>query len=204
MMDADDIEGTGSGEGDGSYFKGKLLLAMPNLGDPRFYKSVIFMVAHDNNGAMGLVINKAIPGIDINDLLGQLDMVMDMDKKLSEESIPVMDGGPVDTARGFILHSGDFEQEDTVSIDDNFKVTGTMEAIKSIATGNGPDQMLFMLGYAGWSPDQLDDEIKSNSWLVAEPDAEIIFGTDHGEKWDKAVRRLGVDPLMLSGETGRA
>ncbi len=183
------------------YLTGRLLLAMPAMGDPRFHKAVIYMCAHDANGAMGLVINHTLPGVDLGQLLEQLNIRQDHGHP---PDAPVMSGGPVETARGFVLHSNDFKQADTIKIDDNFSVTGTIDALRAIASGNGPNKMLFILGYAGWSPGQLDKEIQQNAWLVADPDPELIFISSPEEKWTEAIRKLGVDPGMLSGEAGRA
>lgn len=183
------------------YLTGRLLLAMPAMGDPRFHKAVIYMCAHDANGAMGLVINHALPGVDLGQLLEQLNIKQENGHT---PDAPVMSGGPVETARGFVLHSNDFKQADTIKIDDNFSVTGTIDALKAIASGNGPEKMLFILGYAGWSPGQLDQEMQQNAWLVADPDPDLIFTSSADEKWAEAIRKLGVDPGMLSGEAGRA
>lgn len=183
------------------YLTGRLLLAMPAMGDPRFHKAVIYMCAHDANGAMGLVINHALPGVDLSQLLEQLN-IKQQDANIPDA--PVMSGGPVETARGFVLHSNDFKQPDTIKIDDHFSVTGTIDALRAIASGNGPEKMLFILGYAGWSPGQLDQELQQNAWLVADPDPELIFVSSPEEKWAAAIHKLGVDPGMLSGEAGRA
>lgn len=183
---------------------GKLLLAMPGLGDPRFYRAVIFMCAHDEKGAMGLVINHTLPGIEFRSLLEQLKISSDIKVDLAGLDVPVMCGGPVEAARGFILHSSDFNQKDTVAVGDFYGITGTIEALKIIAGGGGPDNLLFLLGYAGWGPGQLDQEIQDNSWLVAEPDPAIIFHAEPDEKWTMAVQKLGFDPGMLSSEAGRA
>jgi len=183
------------------YLTGRLLLAMPAMGDPRFHKAVIYVCAHDENGAMGLVINHTLPGIDLSQLIEQLNI--ESDAPDSPNGL-VMSGGPVETARGFVLHSTDFQQTDTIKIDDEFSVTGTIDALKAIANGEGPDQMLFILGYSGWSAGQLDKELIDNAWLVADPDPDLIFDSLPDEKWTKAVQTLGVDPNMLSGEAGRA
>ncbi len=175
---------------------------MPAMGDPRFHKAVIYVCAHDENGAMGLVINHTLPGVDLSQLLEQLNI--QPDGKDGTTGTPVMSGGPVETARGFVLHSKDFEQDDTIKIDNDFSVTGTIDALKAIANGQGPQQMLFILGYAGWSPGQLDQEIQQNAWLVADPDPELIFTATADEKWVRAVQKLGIDPGMLSGEAGSA
>lgn len=183
---------------------GKLLLAMPGLGDPRFYRAVIFMCAHDEKGAMGLVINHVLPGVEFKSLLDQLNISSDIKIDMRKPSTPVMAGGPVEGSRGFILHSREFRSKDTVSVSDFYSVTGTVEALKAVATGHGPEHMLFILGYAGWGPGQLDQEIQDNSWLVADPDPNLIFHVTPEEKWELAVQKLGVDPAMLSSQTGRA
>lgn len=189
---------------DSRYLTGKLLLAMPAMGDPRFHRAVIFICAHDENGAMGLVINHVLPGFEFGKLLSQLGIASDIEVDLKKISVPVMSGGPVEAARGFVLHSGDFSRKDTVRIDDLYSVTGTVEALKDIASGNGPDNMLFILGYAGWSAGQLDSEMQQNAWLVVDPDPLLIFHASPDKKWDMAIEKLGIDPLMLSSESGRA
>ena len=187
-----------------AYLTGRLLLAMPTLGDPRFYKAVIFMCAHDENGAMGLVINHILPGLDMGELFKQLNIEPNDNFSDKIKTAPVMSGGPVETARGFILHSNDFSQDDTIHIDENLSVTGTIDALKAIATGEGPEKMLFILGYAGWSPGQLDAEIQDNAWLIVDPDPALIFSDNYENKWDKAIDKLGIDPAMLSSAAGRA
>lgn len=194
-------EGEKDRQQDQRFLAGRLLLAMPAMGDPRFHKAVIYMCAHDENGAMGLVINHALPGVDLSQLLEQLNITPDKERTSDK---PVMSGGPVETARGFVLHSNDFSQSDTIRIDDNFSVTGTIDALKAIASGEGPDNMLFILGYAGWSAGQLDQEIQQNAWLIADPDPDLIFAASPEEKWTRAIKKLGIDPGMLSGEAGRA
>lgn len=182
------------------YLTGKLLIAMPHMGDPRFHKAVIFICAHDVNGAMGLVINHTLPGLELDELLSQLHI----EGAKTGGEIPVMSGGPVETGRGFILHKGDFHQIDSLKIESDIYVTGTMDALKAIAQGQGPDEMLFILGYAGWSAGQLDLEMQQNAWLVVDADPDLIFEGDPDQRWDRAIRKMGIDPLMLSGEAGRA
>lgn len=179
---------------------GKLLLAMPGMGDPRFNKAVIFVCAHDENGAMGIVVNHPMDGVELTELFDQLDI----DTEDAAKAIPVMSGGPVEKARGFILHSTKFRQDDTIDIDGEFAVTGTIDALKAIATGDGPDDMIFALGYAGWSAGQLDQEMQHNAWLVVEPDKAIVFQAEPAERWVKAINKLGIDPAMLSAESGTA
>lgn len=182
------------------YLTGKLLVAMPQMGDPRFHKAVIFMCAHDANGAMGLVINHILPGLELSELLTQLHI----EDVQPDEDIPVMSGGPVETARGFILHEGDFSQVESLKIESDIYVTGTIDALKAVAQGQGPEKMLFILGYAGWTAGQLDQEIQQNAWLVIDADPDVIFNGDADDRWDRAIRKIGVDPSMLSGEAGRA
>ncbi len=191
-------------EKDTPYLTGKLLLAMPGLGDPRFHKAVIYMCAHDENGAMGLVINHTLPGLELGQLIGQLDIEDSAKANLESLSTPVLSGGPVESARGFLLHSNDFMQSDTIRIDDTFSVTGTVDALKAVAEGKGPMQMLFILGYAGWSAGQLDEEMRHNAWLTVEPDPALIFHATSDEKWEMAAQKLGIDPAMLSADAGRA
>lgn len=186
---------------DKSSLTGRLLLAMPQMEDPRFQRAVIFVCAHDQNGAMGLIINNIMPGVAMAELLEQLDITAPVAPPIEN---PVMSGGPVESARGFVLHSSDFHQPETITIADDLCVTGTLDALRAIAAGEGPDKMLFMLGYAGWGAGQLDREMKDNSWLVADADSAIIFETDPDKKWERALRKIGIDPSMLSMTAGRA
>lgn len=183
---------------------GKFLLAMPGMGDPRFHKAVILVCAHDDNGAMGLVINHMLPGIDLENLLGQLNITAPAGKPNPVSGIAVMSGGPVDNVRGFIIHTPEFHQQDTVRINGEISVTGTVDALRAVASGEGPQQMIFVLGYAGWGPGQLDQELQDNAWLVFDAIPEIIFETESDKKWDAVVRRMGIDPIMLSSTVGRA
>ncbi len=183
---------------------GKILLAMPGMGDPRFHKAVILVCAHDQNGAMGLVINHTLPGIDLKHLLTRLHLSDSIDGNKKIENVPVMSGGPVENARGFILHSSDFNQKDTIRISDQIGVTGTIDALRSVADGTGPDQMIFVLGYAGWGAGQLDREIQDNAWLIFDADPATIFNVQADDKWDVVIKAMGIDPAMLSGAAGRA
>ena len=188
-----------------NYLAGRLLLAMPQMGDPRFYKAVIFICAHDAEGAMGLVVNQALPGLDLRQLLQQMKIDLHANNDAGQQkNLPVMSGGPVEAARGFILHSSDFKRPDTIKVCEDICVTGTIDALKTIATGEGPDKMLFVLGYAGWGAGQLDQEMQQNAWLVTDADHDLIFGPGTDEKWERAVRKIGIDPAMLSGNAGRA
>ncbi len=185
-----------------NYLTGKLLIAMPSMNDPRFYRAVIFMCAHDAEGAMGLMINHEMPEIEFDDLVSQLKFESDM--TFDNLSLPVMYGGPVECARGFLLHSNDFNRADTMQIAHNYGITGTVDALHDIARGKRPKDLLFILGYAGWDAGQLDEELQQASWLVVDADPDLIFGGDPDEKWLRAVTKLGIDPAMLSGASGRA
>ncbi len=186
------------------YLFGKLLIAMPGLGDPRFYRAVIFLCSHDQSGAMGLVINQVLPGMEFSSLLDQSKIASNIKVEMKNISAPVFSGGPVESSRGFLLHSADFRQKDTVTIDKNYGITGTLEALAEVAKGKGPEHLLFLLGYAGWGAGQLENEIQDNAWLVADPDPAIIFESAPDDKWTRAVEKLGVDPGMLSVQAGRA
>jgi putative transcriptional regulator len=188
-----------------SYLTGQLLLAMPAMTDWRFHKAVILVCAHDQNGAMGLVINQTLPGFTMSQLLDQLKIKPDETPSMEAlDSVPVMNGGPVEGARGFLLHGSDFRQADTVKVTSEFSITGTLDALKAVASGRGPRDLMFILGYAGWTAGQLDEELAQNAWLTAPADRDIIFHPDAETKWNMAFKSLGVDPAMLSVQGGRA
>ena len=189
---------------DESYLAGKLLLAMPGMGDTRFYKSVIYVCAHDAEGAMGLVINHPLESVAFDELLSELKITADIEVDLKALEVPVLRGGPVEGARGFLLHSSDFENPDTVKVDDQIFVTGTLDALKDVARGAGPERRLFVLGYAGWTAGQLDQELQQNAWLVVDADPDLVFGGEAEDKWERAVKKLGIEPSMLSASGGSA
>ena len=184
----------------GGYLTGQLLIAMPSMRDARFTRSVIFMCAHNENGAMGLVINRLVGAITFPDLLDQLGIQTTADT----EEIRVHFGGPVESGRGFVLHSSDYNQDSTLEVDSKIALTATIDILRDIATGSGPRQRLMALGYAGWGPGQLDLEIQDNGWLHVEADDELIFGDDLNNKWERAIGKLGVSVSMLSDEAGHA
>ena len=186
------------------YLTGKLLLAMPSMGDPRFHKAVIFMCSHDENGAMGLVINNHAHTLKFENLLEQLGIMSDITLDPQAAEVPVMLGGPVETGRGFLLHGKEFDHAETIAVNEGFAVTATLDALKTVAQGKVPDDMLFILGYAGWEAGQLDEEIQQNAWLVADPNPELVFENKNDEKWQNAVSALGFDPAMLSSDAGHA
>ena len=182
------------------YFEGQLLVAMPQMSDPRFSRSVIYLCAHSAEGAMGLVINRLIDAVTLPDLLGQLGI----EPGPETEHIRVHFGGPVESGRGFVLHSDDYVQEATLLIREGIALTATIDVLRAIAGGGGPRRSLFALGYAGWAPGQLDAEIQANGWLNINADNELIFGTALDDKWRRAIAKLGIDHSMLSGTAGRA
>lgn len=185
---------------DDSYLVGQLLVAMPGMQDERFARTVIYMCAHNAEGAMGLVVNRALDALNFPDLLEQLDI----DTSTAMENVDVHFGGPVETGRGFVLHSPDYLQEGTMVVADGVALTATVEILRAIASGNGPQRHLLALGYAGWGPGQLDSEIKANGWLNVGADDGLVFDTNLNTKWDRAMGKLGIDPNMLSESAGHA
>jgi putative transcriptional regulator len=192
----------------GSYLDGQMLIAMPTMGDERFARSLIYMCAHSSEGAMGIIVNQPASHISFRDLLVQLNVVGDADKielPLHAQRVRVLKGGPVDTQRGFVLHSADFNVENsTLQIDSGICLTATLDILKAIAQGEGPRSALLALGYAGWAAGQLEQEIQQNGWLHCDADPELIFGQDIERKYEKALRKLGIDLGMLSTEAGHA
>lgn len=182
------------------YLEGQLLVAMPAMMDSRFAHSVIYLFAHSSAGAMGLVINKALEGITFPDLIHQLGI----ESGPVDRQIRVHFGGPVETGRGFVLHSADYRHEATLRIGDDMALTTTVDVLKAIASGHGPRRRLLALGYAGWAPGQLDTEIQANGWLNVPADEELIFGADLDRKWTEAMAKLGIDPSHLASQAGRA
>lgn len=185
---------------DDGYLTGQLLIAMPSMSDPRFARSVIYLCAHSEDGAMGLVINRELGSLSFTDLLKQLGV----QQKQGIEAVPVHFGGPVETGRGFVLHSADYRQEGTLVVQDGVALTATIDVLRAIAEGNGPNRRLLALGYAGWAPGQLEAEIQANGWLAVEADSDIVFDRSLETKWFKALGKLGIDATMLSAEGGRA
>lgn len=183
-----------------AFLTGQLLIAMPNMADPRFARTVIYVCAHTDEGAMGLVVNKAMPSITFPDLLEQLGIPAGQDLT----GLKVHFGGPVESGRGFVLHSTDFVRDGTLRVDDHVALTATIDILRAIAVGEGPRRHLLALGYAGWGPGQLDSELQANGWLTAPPDDAILFDPDLSTKWERAIAKLGVSPAMLSGEAGHA
>ena len=185
---------------DGSYVTGQLLIAMPGMRDERFAKSVIYMCAHSEEGAMGLVLNQRLDSLTFAELISQLEL----DEKHLSSDVPVHFGGPVESGRGFVLHTSDYQQDATLEVVNGVALTATVDILKAIAQGKGPQKSLLALGYAGWGPGQLDMEIRANGWLQVPSDSEIIFDIEPDTKWERAIQRLGIDPRMLSDDVGHA
>jgi putative transcriptional regulator len=180
---------------------GKLLVAMPGIGDPRFARSVIMMCAHDHKHAMGVVINKPKEELTLSDVLGHLGL--DAEAEVAERK--VLDGGPVRRERGFVLHSDDFLANGaTQRLAPNISLTSTRDVLEAVATHNPPKSFVLALGYSGWSAGQLEKELKQNAWLVVEASEAIVFGDAHDDKWERAIGSLGLDPAQLSGPMGHA
>lgn len=190
------------------YLDGQFLLAMPGMTDQRFARSVVYLCAHSAEGAMGLIINQPARKITFPDLLEQLELFKpDELIRLPDpaEKLQVLKGGPVETGRGFVLHSSDFFIDNsTLTIDDAVSLTATVDILRAIARGDGPQQAVLALGYAGWSSGQLENEIQQNGWLNVPADPSLLFDRDVESKWGRAIRMLGIDPAMLSGQAGHA
>ena len=192
----------------GRYLDGQMLIAMPGMRDERFQRSLVYMCAHSHEGAMGIIVNQHAPDVRFTDLLVQLDVIgEDQAIRLPQRTgdIRVLKGGPVESGRGFVLHSADFFIENsTLPIDSGVGVclTATLDILKAIARGEGPDVAMLALGYAAWSPGQLEQEIVGNGWLTCEADGELVFGAPLADRYDLAMKKLGIDPRMLSSDAG--
>lgn len=186
-----------------SNLTGKVLIAMPGMADPRFQRSVVLVCAHSDEGAMGLMLNRPLPEIDFSDLLGQLGIEADDGAR----PIEVRFGGPVEPGRGFVLHKvpehGD-DPEGRLRISGGLAMTTTRDILEDLARGSGPDRAVLALGYAGWGPGQLEDEVLANGWLTGDGAEELIFAPSDSDKWSIALRGLGIDPSLLSGAAGHA
>lgn len=182
------------------FLTGQLLIAMPAMEDPRFTHSVIYLCAHTAEGAMGLVLNRPLQRPKFDDLLRQLEVA----PVPPARRIRLCAGGPMDNARGFVLHTTDWTGEGSLRVNDTLALTASLDVLKAIAEGHGPREGLLALGYAGWGPGQLDAEIQQNAWLSVPADETIVFDADHDTKWRRALGKLNIDPLLLSGAAGHA
>lgn len=179
---------------------GQLLIAMPQMQDRRFERSVIFLCVHNAEGAMGLVVNKTIDSVSLQELLEKLKVPSPGLKGPSR----VHAGGPVEEGRGFVLHSDDYLEENSLVVGNHLALTATLDILRAIGRGEGPRLSLLALGYAGWGPGQLDAEMQANSWIHVPADEGIVFDEHLGDKWQRALAKLGIDPLSLSGDAGHA
>ena len=190
------------------YLDGQMLIAMPAMSDERFTRSVIYVCAHSSEGAMGIVVNQPAQNIRFPDLLVQLEVIPAKERielPVRADAVKVLKGGPVETGRGFVLHSADFFIENsTLPIDEGICLTATLDILKAIARGSGPASAVLALGYAGWAPGQLEQEIQQNGWLHCPADPDLIFGGDIEGKYERALRKIGIDLGMLSSESGHA
>jgi putative transcriptional regulator len=190
------------------FLDGQMLIAMPSMRDERFARTLIYVCAHSSEGAMGIVVNQLAADINFPDLLVKLDVIPAAERiQLPRRAgtIKVLKGGPVETQRGFVLHSADFFIENsTLPIDEGICLTATLDILKAIARDEGPASAVLALGYAGWAPGQLENEMQQNGWLHCTADPELVFGTDTGGKYEKAMGKLGIDLGMLSSEAGHA
>ncbi|HVZ91186.1 MAG TPA: YqgE/AlgH family protein [Rhizomicrobium sp.] len=182
------------------FLLGKLLIALPGMPDPRFEKSVIFMCAHSEQGAMGLIVNKPFEGLNFRELIERLDL------KVTDRTpdAPILFGGPVGTGQGFVLHTSDATSQATMSVTSEISLTATIDILRAIAEGRGPKKSLFALGYAGWGPGQIESELSSNGWIHCDAKTAILFDLDFEERWRAALGTLGADISGLSSEAGRA
>ncbi|MHC8510388.1 MAG: YqgE/AlgH family protein [Rhodospirillales bacterium] len=184
----------------GGLLTGHMLVAMPGMQDKRFHETLIYLCAHSDDGAMGLVVNRTMESLTFPDLLEQLNIA----PSAPCEQINVHFGGPVESGRGFVLHSPDYLQDSTMVVDGEVALTATVDILHAIADGAGPRRRILALGYAGWGPGQLDEEIRANGWLTVDADDDLVFGGDLNGKWMRAMAKIGVDPRMLSDEAGHA
>lgn len=173
---------------------------MPSLQDPRFARTIICLCAHSSKGAMGIVLNKPIEGVSFDGLMKQLEL----QPQPPHRRLLLCQGGPVESGRGFVLHTNDWSSESSLAVSDELSLTASLDILKAVAIGGGPRQGILALGYSGWGPGQLDDEIQANSWLSVPPDEALLFGDPHDRKWFQAMAKLKVDPLLLSGAAGHA
>ena len=179
---------------------GQIIVSMPSLEDERFYKTVIYICAHSSEGSMGIIINKKIDYDLYPDLLQQLGI----DKPLNNKKLFIRYGGPVESGRGFVLHSDDMVRKETLNIDKGVALTSTAEFFDDLSKGKGPKNCILALGYAGWQPGQLESEIMRNSWMSLSVDNSFLFDDEVSRKWSQAYKLMGIDPNSLSLESGQA
>jgi putative transcriptional regulator len=188
--------------------EGQMLIAMPGMGDARFSRTLIYICAHSSEGAMGIIVNRRSKSMNFSQLLVQLDVISAKDAiqlPPKVEDVLVLRGGPVEKGRGFVLHSPDFHLEAaTLSIDGGVSLTATLDILRAMASGSGPQKAVLALGYAGWAGGQLEEEILNNGWLTCPADEDLLFDVDLESKYNRALRKLGVEPARLVGDAGHA
>jgi putative transcriptional regulator len=184
---------------DSTSLPGQFLLAMPGMGDPRFHRAIIAMMVHDDGGSLGIGLGKLREGLGLHALLEDLDIEPGL-----APDCPVLDGGPVEPQRGFVLHTPDWDGPDTIQAGGLCALSASLEVLRAIAAGRGPSRFLIALGYAGWSGGQLDGELHRHGWQVVDGRAAILFDTAPANRWTACWRNLGIDPALLAGQTGRA
>jgi len=190
---------------DDGFLDGKMLIAMPSIGDERFERTLIYLCVHNSEGAMGIVVNKAAPHITFPDLLDQLAIRVNRAAPRPSVDCPVLVGGPVEMGRGFVLHTGDYySQDSTLPVDHGIGLTATIDVLRAIAEGEGPSRAVLALGYAGWAAGQLEAEIQANGWLHCDADPELLFGSNLSGKYSSAMAKIGIDLSALSGHAGHA
>ncbi len=188
------------------YLEGQVLIAMPHMPDPKMEQATIFLCAHSERGAMGLVLNKLVGNMNFAELLRQLRIIPQARRV---QGLPVQFGGPVETGRGFVLHSPEYEAgNNTMKVGQaaglNVGLTATVDVVKAIAEGKGPRTSMLALGYAGWGAGELEGQIRRNAWLTCQADDFLLFGQHYQKKWEHSIRKLGINPSQLSRDTGRA
>lgn len=192
---------TGTGTNVAEFLDGQILIAMPGMQDPRFHRSLVYLCAHSQDGAMGIIVNKRADDLKLKDLFAKLGIPVS--KGIARDAVHY--GGPVESGRGFVLHSSDYHSDDaTMHVDDTTSMTATLDILHAMAADKGPARAIVALGYAGWAPGQLEAELQANGWLACAADEDLLFSTDETSKWDKALAKIGVHPAMLSPTGGRA
>lgn len=181
------------------FLTGQLLLAMPGIGDPRFEKAVIAMCSHDEQGALGIGLGRIIPRIHFHDLLRQLDIEPGV-----APNVPIHQGGPVEPQRGFVLHTLDWGGQETLQVSDRWALSATLDILRAIAEGKGPSRWVAALGYAGWGPGQLEQEMCANGWFATPGDDFLLYDCDVGSRWAAAFKSAGIDARLLTADSGTA
>ncbi|MCH2546684.1 MAG: YqgE/AlgH family protein [Alphaproteobacteria bacterium] len=184
----------------GGYLEGQLLVATTLITESCFNRAVLYICAHGDDGAMGVIINHVLPELNYSEVLEQLEI--DYSSNFIEPTVYM--GGPVESSRGLVVHSHDYSHSDTVHLTGEISITSNLQVLRDISEGNGPKKHLLTLGYSGWAPGQLEAEVEANSWISVPATSALIFDTDDDKKWNSAAQSLGIDMLKLSGDVGHA